>query len=120
MTETFLFDISIARRVFFVYINPVFFLKRVDGNRRRKQEALQRVAASGEEMVLLRLGLDAYPSQPRVSPVPFYLISPTSMLMSSALTLWVSAPTEMTSTPDFATASIVSSLMPPEASTMAR
>ena len=55
-----MFDISIARRVFFVYINPVFFLKRVDGNRRRKQEALQRVAASGEEMVLLRLGLDAF------------------------------------------------------------
>ena len=39
---------------------PIFFLERVDGDRRGEQEALQRVAAGGEEVVFLRLGLDAF------------------------------------------------------------
>ena len=49
-----------------------------------------------------------------------YLILPISMLISSAFTLCVSAPTEMTSTPAAAAAASVVSSMPPDASTTAR
>ena len=49
-----------------------------------------------------------------------HLILPISMLISSAFTLCVSAPTEMTSTPAAAAAASVVSSMPPDASTTAR
>lgn len=49
-----------------------------------------------------------------------YLILPISMLISSAFTLCVSAPTEITSTPAAAAAASVVSSMPPDASTTAR
>ena len=48
------------------------------------------------------------------------LISCTSRLMSTALMLWVRSPTEITSTPVSAIGTIVFSLMPPEASVIAR
>ena len=53
-------------------------------------------------------------------PFLLYLILPISMLISSAFTLCVSAPTEMTSTPAAAAAASVVSSMPPDASTTAR
>ena len=56
----------------------------------------------------------------RKRPFLLYLILPISMLISSAFTLCVSAPTEMTSTPAAAAAASVVSSMPPDASTTAR
>ena len=56
----------------------------------------------------------------RKRPISLYLILPISMLISSAFTLCVSAPTEMTSTPAAAAAASVVSSMPPDASTTAR
>ena len=48
------------------------------------------------------------------------LMSRTSRLMSTALMLWVRSPTEITSTPVSAIGTMVFSLMPPEASVIAR
>src|SRR6266496_2828076 len=48
------------------------------------------------------------------------LMSWTSRLMSTALMLWVRSPTEITSTPVSAIGTMVFSLMPPEASVIAR